>query len=172
MKTKTAIAIGAYAAAIITANLAVAAYGPSITVYNAFLLIGLDLVLRDYLHDVWATNRLAKMGTLIAATSAASFVLNPATGRIAIASAIAFGVAAMFDWATYSAAERLPWLVRSSASNTIGAAVDSVLFPTIAFGALLWPIIMGQFIAKVFGGAVWSIAINMVRRDAYASAHN
>lgn len=173
MKAPTIMAIGAYSTAIIAANLLVAAYGPSVTVYNAFLLIGLDLVLRDYLHDVWATNRLAKMGALIAGTSALSFALNPATGRIAIASAFAFGVAALFDWMVYSSAERFPWLVRSNASNTVGAAVDSVLFPTLAFGALLWPIIAGQFIAKVFGGALWSIIINMLRRDAKCVAtHN
>jgi uncharacterized PurR-regulated membrane protein YhhQ (DUF165 family) len=163
MKTTTTAAVAAYAASIITANLLVAEYGPSVTIINAFVLIGLDLVLRDYLHDAWSTNRARNMGTLIAATGAASYALNPATGRIAIASCIAFTLAALVDWTIYSMSARKPWLVRSNASNTAGAAVDSLLFPTIAFGAVLWPIVIGQFLAKTLGGTAWSLAIAAVQ---------
>jgi hypothetical protein len=34
--------------------------------------------------------------------------------------------------------------------------VDSLLFPTIAFGALMPHIVAMQFVAKVAGGAVWT----------------
>ena len=50
------IAIVVYAAAMTLANLSVAAFGPSVTAINAFVLIGLDLALRDWLHvrlKVW-----------------------------------------------------------------------------------------------------------------------
>ena len=43
-------ALIAYAVAMIAANLLVATFGPSVTAINAFLLIGLDLTLRDWLH--------------------------------------------------------------------------------------------------------------------------
>jgi hypothetical protein len=39
---------------------------------------------------------------------------------------------------------------------TAGAAVDSVLFPTIAFGVLMPEIVILQFAAKVIGGGFWS----------------
>jgi uncharacterized PurR-regulated membrane protein YhhQ (DUF165 family) len=150
------IAIVAYAAAMILANLSVAAFGPSVTPINAFVLIGLDLTLRDWLHvrlKVW------QMGSLIAATGALTYLLNPAAGQIAIASACAFTAAAVVDWGTF-AKLRGTWLFRANGSNVAGAAVDSLLFPTIAFGALMPHIVAMQFVAKVAGGAVWAWLLN------------
>jgi uncharacterized PurR-regulated membrane protein YhhQ (DUF165 family) len=146
------IAIAVYAAAMTLANLSVAAFGPSVTAINAFVLIGLDLALRDWLHvrlKVW------QMGALIAATGALTFVLNPAAGQIAVASACAFTAAALVDWATFIKL-RGSWLFRANGSNVAGAAVDSLVFPTIAFGALMPHIVATQFVAKVAGGALWA----------------
>jgi uncharacterized PurR-regulated membrane protein YhhQ (DUF165 family) len=150
------IAIAAYAAAMTIANLSVATFGPSITPINAFVLIGLDLALRDWLHvrlKVW------QMGSLIAFTGALTFILNPAAGQIAIASACAFTAAALVDWGTFTKL-RGSWLFRANGSNVAGAAVDSLLFPTIAFGALMPHIVAMQFVAKVAGGAVWAWLLN------------
>ena len=44
------VAIAIYAIAMTLANLSVAAFGPAISPINAFLFIGLDLTLRDWLH--------------------------------------------------------------------------------------------------------------------------
>ncbi len=41
-----------------------------------------------------------------------------------------------------------------------GAAVDSLVFPTIAFGALMPQIVLAQFVAKAVGGALWSFILN------------
>ena len=39
----------------------------------------------------------------------------------------------------------------------MSAAVDSLVFPALAFGwPLLWGIVVGQLAAKVIGGAAWS----------------
>ena len=46
----TIAAVFVYAAAMILANLSVATFGPWVSLINAFLLIGLDLALRDWLH--------------------------------------------------------------------------------------------------------------------------
>jgi queuosine precursor transporter len=172
MRAREASAAGVYVTSIVTANLLVAEYGPAVTVVNAFALIGLDLVIRDYLHDAWAGDRW-RMAALIGVAGAISYAANPATGRIALASTIAFALAAVADWAVYAAARRRPWLVRSNASNVVGAAVDSVTFPTLAFGAVLWPIVLGQFVAKVLGGAAWSLLIGATMRSHRALAdHN
>jgi queuosine precursor transporter len=146
------IAITAYAAAMTLANLSVATFGPAISPINAFFLIGLDLALRDWLH---VRLRVWQMGALIAATGALTYVLNPAAGQIAIASACAFTAAALVDWGTF-ARLRGSWVFRANGSNVAGAAVDSLLFPTIAFGALMPHIVAMQFVAKVAGGAVWA----------------
>jgi uncharacterized PurR-regulated membrane protein YhhQ (DUF165 family) len=146
------IAIAVYAAAMTLANLSVAAFGPSISPINAFVLIGLDLALRDWLHvrlKVW------QMGALIAATGALTYILNPAAGQIAVASACAFTAAALVDWSAF-AKLRGSWMFRANGSNVAGAAVDSLLFPTIAFGALMPHIVAMQFVAKVAGGALWA----------------
>jgi uncharacterized PurR-regulated membrane protein YhhQ (DUF165 family) len=146
------IAISAYAIAMTLANLSVAAFGPAISPINAFFLIGLDLALRDWLH---VRLRVWQMGALIAATGALTYILNPAAGQIAVASACAFTAAALVDWGTF-ARLRGSWMFRANGSNVAGAAVDSLLFPTIAFGALMPHIVAMQFVAKVAGGALWA----------------
>jgi queuosine precursor transporter len=146
------IAIAAYAAAMILANLSVAAFGPWVSPINAFVLIGLDLALRDWLH---VRLRVWQMGVLIAGTGALTYALNPAAGMIAIASSAAFTAAAVVDWGTF-ARLRGSWMFRANGSNVAGAAVDSLVFPTLAFGALMPQIVLAQFAAKVAGGAVWA----------------
>lgn len=48
-------------------------------------------------------------------------------------------------------------LQRINGSNLIAAAVDSLCFPLLAFGwPLLWQVVLGQFLAKLLGGAVWA----------------
>jgi uncharacterized PurR-regulated membrane protein YhhQ (DUF165 family) len=148
----TSIAVLIYAAAMTLANLSVSAFGPAISLVNAFVLIGLDLALRDWLHvrlKPW------QMAALIASAGLLTFALNPAAGKIAVASSVAFTAAALVDWAAFLRL-RGSWLFRSNGSNVAGAAVDSLIFPTLAFGALMPHIVAMQFVAKVAGGAMWA----------------
>jgi len=147
-----AAAILIYAAAMTLANLSVAAFGPAISPVNAFVLIGLDLALRDWLHvrlKAW------QMGALIVAAGALTYALNPAAGKIAVASSAAFTAAALVDWLAF-ARLRGSWLFRANGSNVAGAAVDSLMFPTLAFGASMPHIVLLQFVAKVLGGSLWA----------------
>lgn len=148
--------IALYAAAIIAANLLVAQFGPSITPLNAFFLIGLDLALRNYLQLKMTK---PQMGLMIIGTGALSYAVNPATGMIAVASGVAFTLAALTDWLTFNTVGGR-WMVRNLAGNSAGALVDSVVFPTLAFGALMPEIVALQFFAKVAGGTVWGFLIN------------
>ena len=146
------LALITYAVAMTLANLLVATFGPSISPINAFFFIGLDLTLRDWLHvrlKTW------QMGGLIVGTGALTYLLNPAAGMIAVASAVSFLMAALVDWAVFVKTTG-SWIKRANLSNTAGSAVDSVLFPTIAFGVLMPEIVVLQFLAKVAGGAFWS----------------
>lgn len=149
--------IGIYLAAIIAANLIITEKGPSWSVYTAFVFIGLDLSCRDRLHDLWRGHLLRNMGLLIIAGSALSYALNRDAGRIALASCLAFAAAASIDGLIYHLRRRAPWMERANDSNVAGAAVDSLVFPIIAFGTpILWAIVFGQFCAKVAGGYLWS----------------
>lgn len=159
--------VGLYLAAIVVANLTVAAFGPSVAVVNAFVLISLDLTTRDRLHELWHGRRLwLKMALLIAAGSMLSYLLNRAAGRIALASFAAFAVSETADALVYSRLERQPWGVRTNGSNLASAALDSLIFPYMAFSSFLPWITLGQFAAKVLGGAVWAFALGFMRRAA------
>jgi len=146
-----------YIAALVTANLLVAWLGPWFSPINAFVLIGLDLSLRDKLHEQWQNDKLVlKMGGLIAVASGVSYLLNPAAGSIALASFVAFAFAMSADTIAYHFLRDKPWMIRSNGSNVAGAAVDSITFPTIAFGGLMPEIVALQFMSKICGGAIWS----------------
>lgn len=158
------IAILIYAAAMTVANLSIAHFGPWVSPINAFVLIGLDLSLRDWLHvrlKTW------QMLALIGASGALTYALNDASRHIVIASAAAFTLAALVDWQAFS---RLSgsWLRRSLGSNVVGAVVDTAVFSSLAF-VLLAPnpkpldvvaqIAGLQLLAKVAGGSLWAWAL-------------
>jgi hypothetical protein len=148
---------GIYIFALVVANLLVAWLGPWFSLVNAFILIGLDFSLRDKIHDLWEGNNLPlKMGGLISTASIISYGLNPATGMIAFASLAAFTLSMVADSFAYHYLKDYKHSVRVNGSNIAGSAVDSLIFPTIAFGGLMLEIVALQFLAKVFGGFVWS----------------
>jgi uncharacterized PurR-regulated membrane protein YhhQ (DUF165 family) len=152
----TLIFVFIYAIALVLANLSISIWGPWVSPINAFVLIGLDLSLRDWLHirlKMW------QMGMLIASTGVVTYALNPAAGMIAVASACAFTAAALVDWMAFAKLKG-SWSFRANGSNVAGAAVDSVIFPTLAFGALMPHIVLMQFAAKVAGGYLWTLIID------------
>ncbi len=159
---------GIYIAALVLANLLVAWLGPWFSPINAFVLIGLDLSLRDKLHEQWQNDRLIlKMGGLIIVASVVSYLLNPTAGTIALASFVAFALSMIADSIAYHFLRHKSWVIRSNGSNIAGAAVDSIAFPTIAFGGLMLEIVALQFIAKLFGGGVWSFLLTKIPQKAH-----
>lgn len=149
-----------YIGALVCANLLVAMIGPWFSIVNSFVLIGLDLTLRDKLHDMWQGKYLPlKMGALIVVAGLISYLLNPAAGQIAIASVVAFTLSMVVDSFVYQALKDKEWKIKSNASNTAGAMVDSVVFPTIAFGGLMPEIVAMQFVAKLAGGFAWTLLL-------------
>lgn len=148
-------AVAVYASAMTLANLSVAAFGPWVSPINAFVLIGLDLALRDWLHTRISQ---LQMLALVAVSGLLTYLLNPAAGQIATASACAFTAAALVDWSAFSVL-RGSWLKRSNGSNVAAAAVDSFVFPLMAFGAFMPHIVALQFAAKVGGGFLWSLLL-------------
>jgi uncharacterized PurR-regulated membrane protein YhhQ (DUF165 family) len=158
---KSALMIVLYLAAIVAANLLVAAYGPAVAIMNAFVFIGLDITARDALHEAWKHEGLWwKMLLLIAAGSILSAVLNWNAAQIALASFVAFAGAGVADTVVYHGLRDRARLLKINGSNIVSSAVDSVLFPALAFGfPLLIGVMIGQFVAKVAGGFVWSVIL-------------
>lgn len=170
MKVTGTIAL--YIAAAVAANLSITHFGPDAQYINAFLFIGLTIVVRDVLHDAFDRRRLLKMVGVIGAATIISYTLNPAAGIFAVASAAAFAGSELVDAAVYQLARRLPWLARSNASNVPAAIVDSIIFPTVAFGAFSLTMSSGQIAAKIAGGLVFSllVASAALRRRSVATA--
>lgn len=146
--------------AIMAANLLVAKFGPAVTIVNAFLFIGLDMTTRDALHEEWNGRSLwPKMALLIAAGSGLSWLLNRGAGQIALASCVAFLLSGAADALVYTILENRARMVKINGSNVISAAVDSIAFPSIAFGSFMPGVVLGQFASKVIGGFVWSLIL-------------
>lgn len=158
-----------YILTLVIANTVVAYFGPVSTPIVAFVLIGLDLTLRDRLHDQWQGRQLwPRLLALIASAGLLSYVLNPTSGPIAIASVLAFSAASLADAVAYQLLAGRSWAVRVNGSNVVGAAVDSLIFPLIAFGAAMPSIVFAQWIAKVVGGMVWALLIARMGSHAHS----
>jgi uncharacterized PurR-regulated membrane protein YhhQ (DUF165 family) len=148
-------AIIVYAVAMTLANLSIATFGVWVSPINAFLFIGLDLALRDWLQ---MQIKARQMAVLIAVSGGLTYTLNQDAGMIAVASAVSFTLATLADWTVFSKVTG-SWFKRSNVSNIAGAAVDSMVFPTIAFGVLMPEIIALQFAAKIIGGGFWAFLL-------------
>lgn len=149
------LVIVVYVVSLIIANLVVSVFGPAFIGITAFVMIGLDLALRDWLHFKLAFKQ---MGGLIILSGGLTYALNPNAATVAIASAVAFTVAAFADWITFTLL-RGSWLFRANGSNVSGAITDSILFPLLAFGQIMPEMFWQQFIAKVLGGTLWATLI-------------
>ena len=153
--------IGLYLLAIVAANVSVSVWGPSVSIVNAFLFIGFNLIVRDRLHDVWGDNVKRNMAVLIVVGCGLSVLGG--VGRIAVASAVAFGLSESVDAIGYHLLGGRQKLIQQNGSNVLSALVDSLFFPVVAFGfPVLWFVVVGQFVAKVVGGFVWSLLFRVL----------
>lgn len=113
---------------------------------SGVLMIGLALVLRDWLHETagWKASAFA----VVIGAGMSSVVSPPA---IAVASATALLFAEMADLAVYAKLRQQSKPLAVFASQIVGAAIDSSLFVWIAFGSLDFS--AGTTLAKIYAGA-------------------
>lgn len=119
---------------------------------SGVLMIGLALVLRDWLHELsgWRWSAVA-----VAMGAGLSLLFSPPT--IALASATAFLFAEMADLMVYSKLRRKSKPLAVISSQVVGAIFDSMLFVYIAFGSLDFS--MGTTLAKIYAGVVVAIIL-------------
>lgn len=155
-----------YIMAIVAANVSVMLFGPEVSILNAFAFIGLNLSARDTLHDIWKGSNLTRnMSALILFGALLSALFG--AGQVALASFAAFAASESVDTIIYKALGKRPKLLQVNGSNVVSAAVDSLVFPLIAFGTpLLIGIALGQFLAKVAGGFLWSLVLQRIGQKA------
>ncbi len=147
-----------YLSSVVLANLAVAWLGASVSILTAFLAIGFSITGRDALHDIWRGQHLKRnMALLIAAGSIITVLLNAAAWHIALASTVAFALSMLVDSLVYHPTRNI------TLSNVASSAVDSLLFPWLAFGGFMPMVTLGQFAAKVGGGFLWMLLLHLKR---------
>jgi len=134
MGKRGVIAVLAFLATIPAANWALERYGfvsigfglmAPAGVYFAGLAFGL----RDIAHEL--AGRRAVIGAIVAGAGLSWFI-EP---DFAVASGVAFLVSESADLAIYDPLRNRSWPAAVVASNTVGAAVDSVLFLSLAFSS-------------------------------------
>lgn len=119
---------------------------PGLMAPSGVLLIGAALALRDALQE--AAGRGAVLACVVGG-AALSLVVSPPA--LAIASAVAFLLSELADWAVYDRLRRRALWGAVLVSGLAGAVLDSLLFSWLAFGAVKWA--PGLIVAKVYASA-------------------
>lgn len=174
MQLKTILLIAAFAATIPAANWMIGNVGECIPqgpclipvgfglhAPSGVLLVGLALVLRDWVHEAGG----AKAALLaIGIGGLVSWLFAPPA--LVLASVLAFVIAELADLAVYAPlrAKRL-WLA-VLLSGIVGAAVDSAVFLWVAFGSL--DFITGQIVGKLWMTLIAAVVLAIGRRRSAA----
>lgn len=139
----------AYIGTVYAANWALKTYGFidvgfGLTAPAGVLFAGLAFTFRDLTHE--SLGRLFCIAAILLG-SLFSYVLED-VGKIALASAVAFGLSELADLAVYEPLRRKRWLTAVFASNAVGLVLDSALFLWLAFGSLAF--IEGLIVGKAY----------------------
>lgn len=133
-------------------------YSPS-----GVLIMGMALVLRDYVHEKFGL-KIAACAIIIGATMAAAF----SPPALVTAAVVSWLLAEGSDLVVYDQMRQRGMLALAVLiSGTVGAAVDTLLFLYLAFGdvSLFWGNVLGKMYASVaFAGFLTIWARLRVRR--------
>ena len=161
------MAAAAYIATIFAANWAIEHYG---LVSVGFGLVapagvwfaGLAFSLRDVTQET--LGRRAVVVAIAVGGLASAFVNR----NLAFASATAFLISELADFAVYTPLRERGWLRAVVASNVVGFVLDSVLFLWLAFDSLEF--LRGQLVGKAWMTAAFVVLLLPFRRSALAPA--
>ncbi len=165
MRTLGFVAAGLFVSSVVVANWLTSTFhfvpvgfGQSATAGT--FAAGFALASRDVVQDILGKKW---MLTALLAAGLVSFVV--ADPHIAAASAVAFMVAELLDFAVYTPLRERGrfggrwWGAAVGVSGVVGAVVDTVVFIGIAFGfAMVWAAMLGQLLGKVYATVLYLIA--------------
>lgn len=116
---------------------------PTITAPSGVLMVGLALVLRDLVQR--RLGRSWSLAAIVAGAIASAVVAPPA---LVLASATAFFLSELADFAVYTPLQQRRLVLAVVASCLVGLTVDSLVFLYLAFGSLDY--LAGQIIGKTW----------------------
>lgn len=118
---------------------------------------GAALGLRDALHETGGLR-----WVLGAITAGAVLSATLGSGRIALASALAFGFSELADLAVYRPLRARRWRAAVAASNAAGALVDTVIFLAVSGLGLSAAAVGGQLLVKAVWMTLLALAVGQV----------
>ena len=130
---------------------------PGLLAPSGVLTVGVALVLRDVVQrclGVWPSLAAIALGSVLSAT------LAPAA--LVVASASAFFLSELVDFAVYSPLQRRRLMLAVVASALVGLTVDSFVFLWLAFGSLAF--LPGQIVGKAWAVLLSIPFIRLLRR--------
>lgn len=164
MKAQAPVAIAAYIAAIVAANVLTNIFGLVSTGFGLLVTAGtfaagFALLARDFVQKhagiPWVFAGIAIGGLL-------SWVLS--TPGLALASVVAFTVAELVDLAVYTPLAKRGFVRAALASNVVAAPVDTIIFLSIAGFPLTVPVIAGQLVGKLLWATIIPLALYVLGR--------
>ncbi len=116
---------------------------PSLSAPSGVLMIGLALVLRDLVQ-----RRLGRGWSLAAILAGALLSAAVAPAALVIASAAAFLLSELADFAVYTPLQERRLVLAVVLSSLVGLTIDSLVFLYLAFGSL--DFLVGQIVGKAW----------------------
>lgn len=130
---------------------------------SGVLFIGLALVARDFVQRVLG-KRVALAAIAVGIVASATF----ASPGLVVASALAFGISELADFAVYTPLAEKRLYLAVVASGVVGAFVDSMVFLQVAFGSVtFW---QGQVVGKISMSLLALPFVYLMRRAVPTSA--
>ena len=147
-KTLVTIAAAGFVACILAANYATTRYGMvpvgfGLLATAGTYFAGLSFVLRDAVQDTGGKRWVA--GVILVGALLSFLIADP---FIALASAVAFGLSELSDFAIYTPLRERGYVRAAVASNVVGSVVDTVAFLAIA-GFPVLAALPGQMVGKL-----------------------
>jgi uncharacterized PurR-regulated membrane protein YhhQ (DUF165 family) len=151
-RTRAALVLAAYIAAIVAANWLTNNYGLipvgfGLTATAGTYCAGMALMLRNLVQD--AVGRRGVVAA-IAVGAALSALTSP---TLAVASGVAFGVSELADTGLYTPLRKRGWARAVIPASLLGALLDTLLFLSIAGFPVTTQGVAGQLVGKTW--AVW-----------------
>lgn len=147
---KLSVMIVLFVLLYVAANLSVAYFGVWSTPINALVIISADMVIRDKIQHnfgFWYS----MLACFVAGI--ATVIIDPSAGMIAVASVSSVILAGTGSAITFKL-KRGDFYSKSIPANTVSAAIDSIVFPMIAFGSVMIDVSLAQFAAKTVGAFI------------------
>ncbi len=153
----------AFLACILAANYVTTEYGMvpvgfGLVATAGTYFAGLSFILRDAVQD--AGGRRLAVVVIIAGAVVSYLVADP---FIATASGVAFLASEAADFAVYTPLRKSGYIRAAVASNIVGAAIDTLLFLSIAGFGLTAESVAGQIVGKTLVTAAVVLGVVMVR---------